>query len=217
MERSSATPETTSAPGSGRETTPEVEGRSALRFLSDVKSALGETRVTDVAGGVLPLDEGLARALALLRAATQGGGKAMFIGNGGSAGIASHVSVDMWKCANMEAIAFNDASLLTCIGNDFGYEQLFVQPVRRFGRRGDVLVAISSSGRSPNILNGVDAARAVGCAVITLSGFSDDNPLRKMGDVNFHVPHHNYGLVEITHLALAHSLLDAHNGYGGGA
>jgi D-sedoheptulose 7-phosphate isomerase len=72
----------------------------------------------------------------------------------------------------------------------------------------DVLVAISSSGRSPNILNAVEAGRAAGCAVITLSGFEGSNPLRQRGDMNFHVPSTSYGVVEITHLTILHAILE---------
>ena len=74
---------------------------------------------------------------------------------------------------------------------------------------GDVLIAISSSGRSPNILLGVKAARARGCSVITLSGFDSDNPLSSMGDVNFYVPSKAYGPVEVIHHSICHCLLDS--------
>ncbi len=72
----------------------------------------------------------------------------------------------------------------------------------------DVLVAISSSGRSENILRGVEAARGKGCEVITMSGFTSDNPLRKTGRLNFYVPSDSYGYVEISHLTLCHCILD---------
>ncbi len=138
----------------------------------------------------------------------ESGHKLMFIGNGGSAGITSHMAIDYWKNGGIRSMAFNDASLLTCLGNDYGYEHVFAKPIEMHAQPEDLLIAISSSGKSANILNGVKAAREAKCHVVTLSGFSPDNPLRRLGDVNFYVPSQAYGYVEITHLAVCHSILD---------
>jgi D-sedoheptulose 7-phosphate isomerase len=108
----------------------------------------------------------------------------------------------------MRAIAFNDSSLLTCVSNDFGYPQVFAKPFEMFADAGDVLVAISSSGRSENILLAVNMAKEKACKVITMAGFSDDTPLRFAGDLNFYVPSDTYGHVEIVHLTLCHCILD---------
>ena len=132
----------------------------------------------------------------------------MFIGNGASASIASHMSTDYWKNGDMRAIAFNDAALLTCLSNDCGYENVFGKSVEMFADEGDILVAISSSGQSESILNGVRAAKKLGVHVVTLSGFSLDNPLRRMGEINFYVPDSAYGSVEILHLSVCHCILD---------
>ena len=134
--------------------------------------------------------------------------KMIFIGNGASAAIASHMSTDFWKNGGIRAIAFNDASLLTCISNDFGTPHLFEKPIEMFADEADVLFAISSSGRSENILTGVQAARSAGGHVITLSGFRPDNPLSSLGDLNFYVPVQEYGPVEITHHSICHCILD---------
>jgi len=171
------------------------------------------TAATDGAGRDMPLADAVAWVVATARETHAAGNKVMFVGNGGSAGIASHMAIDFSKCGGVRAIAFNDASSLTCLGNDLGYENVFAQPVSMLGRPGDLLVAISSSGRSPNILNAVDAARAGGCRVLTLSGFKADNPLRGKGDVNLYVPSSAYGFVEITHLALLHAVLDLRQGW----
>lgn len=135
--------------------------------------------------------------------------KVILVGNGGSAAIASHLAVDFWKNGGVRATAFNDASLLTCISNDFGYEHVFEKPIEAFADPGDVLIAISSSGRSESILRAVKAARERRVEVVTMSGFKRDNPLRSKGGVNFYVPADDYGPVEITHLALGHALADA--------
>jgi D-sedoheptulose 7-phosphate isomerase len=131
-----------------------------------------------------------------------------FVGNGGSAAIASHMATDFMKNGEYPTFSFNDASLLTCITNDLGYENSFWLPIEQHGQIGDVLFAISSSGRSKNILCAVNAARGKRMNVITLSGFRQDNPLRGQGQVNFYVPSNAYGTVEICHLAILHSILD---------
>lgn len=153
--------------------------------------------------------QAIARAVELVRTAQGAGRKVIMVGNGGSAGIASHQAVDYWKNGGVRAVAFNDASLLTCIGNDLGFENLFSAPIERFADPEDVVFAISSSGSSPNILNAAMAARSTGCKLITFSGFAKSNPLRGQGDLNFHVDSHSYGLVEILHLYIIHSILDA--------
>ena len=136
------------------------------------------------------------------------GCKLMFIGNGASAAISSHMSTDFWKTCGIRAVAFNDSSLLTCLGNDYGYEYIFEKSVDMFADRGDVLVAISSSGKSENILRGVNSAKSKECSVITLSGFKDNNPLYSAGDFNFYVPAQEYGPVEVIHHSICHCILD---------
>lgn len=134
--------------------------------------------------------------------------KVIFIGNGGSAGIASHMAIDLWKNGGIKATAFNDSALLTCLSNDYGYEHVFSKPIETFAEAGDLLIAISSSGNSLNILNGVKAARAMGLKVITLSGFKPDNKLSILGDINFYVPSMEYGPVEVLHQFICHYMLD---------
>ena len=139
--------------------------------------------------------------------------KIMFIGNGGSAAVASHMAADYGKNGGFRATAFNDGAALTCIGNDLGYENVFRKQIEMLAYPKDLLVAISSSGSSANIVAGVDAARRIGCRVITLSGFEPDNQVRRMGDVNFYVQNSEYGFVEISHLAICHAVLDVSMGW----
>jgi D-sedoheptulose 7-phosphate isomerase len=115
-------------------------------------------------------------------------GQVIIVGNGGSASMASHMAVDLWKNGGVRAISFNDASLLTCISNDFGYAHVFEKPVEMFAESLDLLIAISSSGKSENIIRAVEAAKKKKCRVVTLSGFKADNSLHMLGDVNFYVP-----------------------------
>lgn len=167
--------------------------------------------VTDAQGSLREFSQGMGQAATLIAERTKAGFKMLFIGNGASAAISSHMATDFWKNGGMRALAFNDGVLLTCMGNDYGYEQVFAKPIQMFADPGDVLMAISSSGQSPNILLGVQAARQKGCQVITLSGFKPDNPLRSLGDFNFYVPAQTYGAVEIVHHSICHCLLDMIN------
>ena len=136
----------------------------------------------------------------LLVSASRAGRKTIVVGNGGSAAIASHVAVDLTKNAGIRAINFNESDLITCFANDYGYEQWLAKAIEAYGDSGDVLVAISSSGQSPNILNACQAARHQRfAAVVTFSGLSADNPLRRLGDHNFWVDSRAYNLVETIH------------------
>jgi len=132
--------------------------------------------------------------------ASRQGRKTVIVGNGGSAAIASHVAVDLTKNARIRAMNFNEADLITCFANDYGYEHWMEKAIECYGEPGDVLIAISSSGRSKNILNACLAARRREfTAVVTLSGLASDNPLRRLGDHNFFVESRAYNLVELTH------------------
>jgi D-sedoheptulose 7-phosphate isomerase len=181
-------------------------------YLDTLARATAQTQAS-AGSASLPVEAAVDRAIDLAKAAHDAGNKIMIVGNGGSAGIASHTAIDFSKNASLRTLAFNDSSALTCLGNDFGYEHVFAKQVEFHGRPGDVLIAISSSGQSPNILNAVAAARAATISVITFSGFKPDNPLRSRGDLNFYVPAAEYGFVEIAHQTLLHAILDLKIGW----
>lgn len=178
------------------------------RHHRDFIDLLDSIRTTDGAGNKVGVYRGIEAVCGILKERAAGGGKVLFIGNGGSAAIASHMAVDFWRNGGIEALAFNDGALLTCIGNDFGYERVFEKPVEMFAKEKDVLFAISSSGKSENILRGAAAAKSKGCAVVTLSGFDADNPLSSAGKYNFYVPSRKYGPVEVVHQYICHWILD---------
>jgi len=127
------------------------------------------------------------------------GGKVILAGNGGSSAMASHVAVDLTKNAGVRAINFNEPDLITCFANDYGYEQWVKQALEFYMDPEDVVVLISSSGKSPNIVNAANYAKSQGVPVITLSGFASDNPLRSSGDVNLWVDNDVYNIVEMIH------------------
>jgi D-sedoheptulose 7-phosphate isomerase len=182
-------------------------------YLQTLQQAVARTDVTDGNGKPLEFEPAVVNLGKAVRTMHARGNRLFFIGNGGSAGICSHLAVDFSKNGGMRALALNDSSMLTCIGNDFGYENVFEKQIEWQARSGDIVIAISSSGRSPNILNGVKAGRARDCAVYTLSGFGADNPLRKTGDINFYVADLSYGIVEIGHLTILHMALDFEMGW----
>lgn len=122
-----------------------------------------------------------------------------FIGNGGSSAIASHMTADFMKNGGMKTYSLYDNSVTTCMGNDYGYEFIFSRPLEFLGNEGDLLVAVSSSGNSQNIVNAIQAARNRNMKVITLSGFQRENRISYMGIYNIHVPACHYGMVESIH------------------
>ena len=125
--------------------------------------------------------------------------KVIIVGNGGSAAIASHVSVDLTKAAQVRSINFNEADLITCYANDFGYENWVSEALKSYSDVDDLLILISSSGKSQNIINAAIEAKKIGLKIITLSGFYSDNPLRKLGDINLWVDSADYNIIEMTH------------------
>jgi D-sedoheptulose 7-phosphate isomerase len=182
-------------------------------YFDTLNRLIRDAEGSDAEGRSVALGEAFQRVRDLAHAAHRRGNKLMFIGNGGSAGITSHLATDYSKNGGLRATAFNDGAVLTCLGNDLGYENVFAKQIEWHGREGDVLVAISSSGRSANIVKAAGAARERGCWVVTLSGFGEDNPLRRLGDVNLYVRSPFYGFVEVAHLALLHAILDLDMGW----
>ena len=188
----------------------------AKNYYDHLSNLINSIKFVNKDGKNIDFHDGIGEVSRLILSQANSGNKLMFIGNGASAAISSHMSTDFWKTCGIRAIAFNDSSLLTCLGNDFGYEYIFEKSVDMFADPGDILVAISSSGRSENVLRGVASAKSKECSVVTLSGFKDDNPLHSEGDFNFHVLAQDYGLVEVIHHSICHCILNAINNYKGG-
>ncbi|HJO05229.1 MAG TPA: SIS domain-containing protein [Acidobacteriota bacterium] len=131
--------------------------------------------------------------------ARERGRKVVLAGNGASAAIASHVAVDLTKASGIRAVNFNEVDLITCFGNDYGYENWIAKATEFYGDAGDVVVLISSSGESQNVVNAAARARELGLSVVTLSGFAAENRLRTLGDLNLWVNSSSYNIVETTH------------------
>jgi D-sedoheptulose 7-phosphate isomerase len=143
--------------------------------------------------------EDLIKASEKIQAVSKAGHKLIIAGNGGSAAMASHVAVDFTKAAGIRAINFNEADLLTCFANDYGYERVFEKAVDFYGDASDLLILISSSGSSQNVVNVAKRAKELMMSVITFTGFNSGNPLRQAGDINFWVDSKAYNIVEMTH------------------
>jgi D-sedoheptulose 7-phosphate isomerase len=165
-------------------------------------------REAGVGGQALPVLEAALRDLrARFRAAHQRGNTVILVGNGGSAAIASHMAVDYTKNGGIRARALNDAPTLTCLANDLGHTRVFAAQLRYYARAGDWVVIVSSSGRSPNVVQAGRECTALGLDLVTLTGMAPENRLRGMGALNFWVPSEDYGIVEITHLSLLHTIV----------
>lgn len=131
-----------------------------------------------------------------------------FIGNGGSSAIASHMTADFMKNGGMNTYSLYDNAVTTCMGNDYGYADIFSRPMEFLVREGDLVVAISSSGNSVNILNAIETARMKKAFVITFTGFKQDNHAKGLGDVNVYVPCEKYGIVESIHNLILQQIVD---------
>lgn len=177
-------------------------------YFEELKQLIDSVKVFDDKRKISDLNLGVGEIVSALTKCKRLNNTVFFVGNGGSASIASHMATDFIKNGGMRCLAFNDGSLLTCLSNDLGYKEVFATPIKLFIEKKDILFAISSSGKSANILNTVNEARKKGCFIVTLSGFLPDNPLAHKGDINFYVDSKVYSHVEILHLSICHYISD---------
>jgi D-sedoheptulose 7-phosphate isomerase len=186
------------------ETRQGSEHRIAIDYFSELASVLA----------LVPA-AALARVVDLLLEARAAGRRVYVMGNGGSSATASHLACDLVKTAQvaelkpLRVFALTDNTpLLTAWANDSAYEQSFAEQVRALVEPGDVVIAISASGNSPNIVAGLMAASASGARTVAFLGF-DGGASHKLVDVPVHIPCHNYGLVEDAHSAIGHAITAA--------
>lgn len=133
------------------------------------------------------------------------------VGNGGSAGVAAHAATDFFNVAKIRVTTLHESSLLTCLANDFGYENAVAIMLGQLLNSDDTVIVISSSGNSMNMRNAATIARKKGAYVVTLTGFSADNHLRNLGDMNIWINSDDYGFVEVGHQFLLHNIADRFN------
>lgn len=175
---------------------------------AELANLLGRCEVTDKDLSSLPLEDGIKKLCGQLSHLRNEARSLYLIGNGGSAGVASHATTDFFNVAKIRASTLHESSLLTCMANDFGYENAYARITRQMVKPGDIVIAISSSGKSMNIRNAATEATNAGGYVVTLSGFAHDNPLRFLGDLNIWLDSSDYGQVEVGHQFLLHNISD---------
>lgn len=154
------------------------------------------------------LDDGIDRAVTLMRVTRSERVKALLFGNGGSLTIADHIANDFNLCAKWRSISLSNPANITSIANDFEFALIFEKQLEWMGRRGDIAIAMSCSGRSPDVVLGARKAKAMGMAVITLSACDAGNDLAKEGDVNFWVDTKDVALAQVAHLVILHAVCD---------
>ena len=179
-----------------------------------IKELIGKIETTKVLHGDMPqracesYDEGIRLLVDTFTKHKNNRAQLFFIGNGGSSAIASHMTADFMKNGGMNTYSLYDNAVTTCMGNDYGYEYIFSRPMEFLVREGDLLVAISSSGNSQNIINAIEVAKTKGASVITLTGFLPDNRAKQLGDINVYVPCEKYGIVESIHNLILQQVVD---------
>lgn len=176
-----------------------------VEYAGAITDAIARTRVSAAPyGAEWTMEHATSMVCSILRSAN----KVFVVGNGGSAAMASHVATDLMR-AGKAAMTLTDPAILTCMTNDGNYAHAFGDQLSLLARGHDALIAISSSGKSPNIHNACRVAKRFKLDVITFSGFNSTNELRGLGSVNFYSPSSSYGIVEMAHHVILHAVTDA--------
>jgi D-sedoheptulose 7-phosphate isomerase len=176
--------------------------------LELMQASLRALTVTDRFGTEITPGQGFQRWQEAACNIRRDGGCVFLVGNGASAAMASHFATDLAKNGGLRTQVFTDPSLITALGNDIRFEEVFSEPLGWYMKAGDMLVAISSSGNSPNVVRAVQVAQQKHGQVVTLSGFKKDNAIRQSGDINFYLPSSSYGQAETGHHAILHYWMD---------
>lgn len=177
-------------------------------YFSDIKEGLSKLIATDIEGNVLEADKALEKWADTCEEKRKQRGMFFFCGNGASATMAEHMSHDCFQNADFLTQTCSETSHLTAISNDISYEDVFSYRIGKMLKESDMLVTVSSSGNSPNVIKAIKTAKELGAFVVTLSGKKADNKSRQLGDLNFYVPLDTYGMVESAHAVLLHCWFD---------
>lgn len=178
-----------------------VRAENFRRVMSEIKCNNGN-------GDSLNIEQSMCLVMEWLTKQRDKKNSIYIIGNGGSAAVASHAQIDFLNVAKLKVHVLHESSVMTCMANDYGYENAFSRVLETFIAENDLLIAISSSGQSQNICKAVMTAKKVGAKVITLTGFKSSNNLRQLGDINYWLDSTDYGFVEIGHQFILHNLSD---------
>lgn len=185
-----------------------MEKYSPIKWLAEFKRSI-TTISCKVSGKPVSLHKGINTVIAELKRTQRENNFVWWVGNGGSAAICAHLSQDLLNKLKIKSIVLSDASLLTCMANDYGYHKVYSEPLETLAKSGDLLIAISSSGKSANILECARLALQKKMKLITLSGFGNKNPLwLSTATVSFHLAANSFGQVEVGHELLLHSIIE---------
>lgn len=178
-------------------------------YISELIERLESTEIWDVKGQLCDnYNRAIQMLLDMFTRHKENGSQLFFIGNGGSSAIASHMTADFMKNGGMNTYSLYDQAVITCMGNDYGYEYIFSRPLQFLIREDDLIVAISSSGNSKNIINAIQTAKYKKAEIITFTGFEPDNQVKQLGDMNVYVPCKKYGIVESIHNLILQQIVD---------
>lgn len=181
-------------------------------FTESLFGLIDSVQIEDRDGNEVGRDAALDRLCELSARVAEQGATQYLCGNGASAAFANHMAIDWSKNGKVATRSFSDSALLTAVANDMGAEEMFSAPLAFYAKEGDILVTVSSSGNSPNILRAIAKGREKSMDVVTFSGLKPDNASRKSGDINIYVPGKTYGMVECAHQILLHMWLDRYMG-----
>lgn len=188
-----------------------TQNKNKMSWLLRFNDAINDT-VPRINGKKVVLEEAIIRVQDMFKDLKRNDSTLWWAGNGGSSSICSHLAQDLMNNFKIRSHAFSDASMLTMSANDFGYKSVYSYPLEIMSRKGDMIILISSSGNSENILKAHKVAKMNGLTTITFSGFSSENKLNNCAsDVDFYLPSNSYGIVEIGHSLLLHCILDTMN------
>lgn len=177
-------------------------------YVNKIKGLLNDILVTDNVSLEYTYESGVGKAIEILRNCKIERGCLYICGNGGSAGIAQHMTADFLKNGGIRTYNMYGQSTITCISNDLTYEYVFCKQIEMLAENRDIMIAISSSGESENIVKAIKAIREIGGKVITFTGFRANNRIRSMGDINVYIPAEHYGMVESIHNLILQQLVD---------
>ena len=176
-------------------------------YISKLKETLDKTKISNATLS-MPYDTAINAITDILFLAKKEKKKVFFCGNGGSAGIAIHMTADFLKIGGLNTQCLFNQATLTCICNDLCYEYVFSKQLELMAEEDDLLISISSSGQSQNIIRAIHTMRNLNGKVITFTGFEENNPIRSLGDYNIYVPLSHYGIVESIHNIILQQLVD---------
>ena len=165
-----------------------MDNKFVNNYNQDLSNLLNDINVKD-----------LNKSIELIKRVKKKDAKIILAGNGGSAALSSHVAVDFTKTTKIRAINFNEADLITCFANDYGYENWLSQALKSYAKKNDLVILVSSSGQSKNMINAANFCKKQKISLITFTGFSKTNNLRKLGKINFWCDSKSYNKVEMTH------------------